>query len=204
MSAPPKTVLVVDAAEEAAIRAAVREARGLDTLGGRRRLVAPDDAAALRDFFDHPAISDWIYDLPKPFTRDNVRAWIVGRNTRAARGECVLSAIVDDAGEVISYADVTVWPDRSAAELAGAVRAERQNSGQGSASIVATVDWIYEQLGVRMMCLTAALDNVRSQKMIDNAGFIRMGQRDGVRPDGTTRASVYWEQTRDQWRARRG
>ena len=56
---------------------------------------------------------------------------------------------------------------------------------------------------MRLMCLTAALDNVRSQRMIDNAGFVRMGERDGVRPDGTRRASVYWEQTREQWRKRR-
>lgn len=203
MSAPPKTVLTVFPEEEAAIRAAVREARGLDSLGGHRKLVTAGDAAALRDFFDHPSVSDWIYDLPKPFTLENVRAWIAARNAAHARGENVLSVILDDTGAVVSYSDVTVWPHRSAAELAGAMRADRQNSGQGSANVIATFDWIYESLGVRMMCLTAALDNVRSQRLIDNAGFIRMGERDGVRPDGTTRASIYWEQTREQWRARR-
>ncbi|MBJ7411713.1 MAG: hypothetical protein JHD15_15290 [Phenylobacterium sp.] len=52
------------------------------------------------------------------------------------------------------------------------------------------------------MCLTAALDNVRSQKGIDAAGFRRMGEREAVRPDGTTRRSVYWELTRDEWRQR--
>ena len=61
---------------------------------------------------------------------------------------------------------------------------------------------IFETLGVRMMCLTASLDNVRSQKGIDAAGFVRMGERDAVRPDGTIRRSVYWEMTRDEWRRR--
>jgi RimJ/RimL family protein N-acetyltransferase len=65
-----------------------------------------------------------------------------------------------------------------------------------------TFGWIFETLGVRLMCLTAALDNVRSQKGIDAAGFRRMGERDAVRPDGTTRKSVYWEMTRDEWRQR--
>lgn len=202
MSAPPKTRIETTLEEEAAIRAAVREARGLDGLGGRRRLVTRNDVAALRDFFADPAVSDWIYDLPRPFTNENVAAWIEERLARHARGECVLSIIENDAGEVISYSDVTVWPDRASAELAGAMRGDRQNSGQGSANVIATFNWIFETLGARLMCLTASLDNVRSQKMIDNAGFVRMGERDGVRPDGTVRRSVYWEMTRTQWRAR--
>ena len=32
--------------------------------------------------------------------------------------------------------------------------------------------------------------------------IVRMGEREAVRPDGTTRRSVYWEMTRDEWRAR--
>jgi RimJ/RimL family protein N-acetyltransferase len=62
-----------------------------------------------------------------------------------------------------------------------------------------TFAWIFETLGVRLMCLTAALDNVRSQKGIDAAGFRRMGEREVTRADGTKRASVYWELSRDEW-----
>jgi RimJ/RimL family protein N-acetyltransferase len=67
-----------------------------------------------------------------------------------------------------------------------------------------TFDWMFEHLGIRLICLTAALDNPRSQAIIDRAGFVRMGERDGIRPDGTARPSVYWEMTREQWRAARG
>ena len=109
---------------------------------------------------------------------------------------------VDGKGEVAGYSRIAVWPDRSAAELAGAVRADLQNRGQGGAGMAHTFGWIFETLGVRMMCLTSALDNVRAQKGIDAAGFIRMGERDAVRPDGTIRRSVYWEMTRDDWRMR--
>lgn len=49
------------------------------------------------------------------------------------------------------------------------------------------------------MCLTAATDNARSAKLIDRIGFVRMGERDAVRPDGTTRRSLYWEMTREAW-----
>ena len=64
-------------------------------------------------------------------------------------------------------------------------------------------DWAFEIIGIRLMGLTAALDNVRSQRMIDGAGFKRMGERDSVRPDGSVRRSVYWELTREDWRALR-
>jgi RimJ/RimL family protein N-acetyltransferase len=165
--------------------------------------VTLDDIHPLSAFFADPGVSEWIYDLPRPVTDENVLTWIDTRLASWRRGECVLSVVTNEAGEVISYSDVTVWPQHASAELAGAMRSDRQNSGQGSANVLATFDWIFETLGARLMCLTASLDNVRSQKMIDNAGFVRMGERDGVRPDGSTRRSIYWELTRERWRARK-
>lgn len=200
MSAPPKTVLTVTAEEEAAIRAAVREARGMDP---SRRIATVADAAALAEFFSDPRVSDPIYSLPRPFTAEIVGAWIAERLAKHERGECILALTCDPAGLVVGYTDIDIWPDRASGELGGAVRADRQNSGQGGVGMERTFDWMFETLGVRLICLTAALDNPRSQKIIDAAGFVRMGGRDGLRPDGTTRASVYWEMTRDQWRARR-
>ncbi len=200
MSAPPKTILTTTAEEEAAIRAAVREARGLDP---SRRLATPDDAAALAEFFSDPRVSDPIYSLPRPFTVANVREWIAERLAKHERGECILSLAFDADGRVGGYTEIDIWPDRAAGEIAGAVRADRQNSGQGGVGMERTIDWMFEVLGIRLMCLTAALDNPRSQKIIDAAGFVRMGGRDGVRPDGTVRPSVYWEMTREQWRARK-
>jgi hypothetical protein len=46
-------------------------------------------------------------------------------------------------------------------------------------------------------------DPVRSTKLIERMGFVRMGERDAIRPDGTIRRSHYWEMTRDAWNARR-
>lgn len=203
MSAPPKTALNASPEEEAAIRAAVRAAPGLADLDASRRLATEADAEALAEFFSDPRVSDPIYSLPRPFTVENVRDWIRERVARHERGEAILALSFDGEGRVTGYQDIDVWPERASAELGGAMRADRQNSGQGGAGMERTLDWIFETLGARLMCLTAALDNVRSQRIIDHAGFVRMGGRDGVRPDGTTRPSVYWEMTREQWRARK-
>lgn len=201
MSAPPKTVLVATPGEAAAIRAAVRRP-DLAALGPGRAIATPDDAPALARLFQDPAVSDPIYDLPRPFTEENVRAWIEAAVAERERGEGLLLMNLDAAGELAGYSKFTVWPDRSAAELAGAMRANRQNAGDGSAGALRSFGWMFDSLGVRLIGLTAALDNVRSARLIDAAGFTRMGERDSIRPDGAVRRSLYWEMTREAWRAR--
>jgi RimJ/RimL family protein N-acetyltransferase len=203
MSAPPKTVLEVTAGEAAAIRAAVLSA-DLDTLGPGRSLARPQDAADLAAFLADPRVSDAIYDLPRPFSEANMRRWIEESEALRQEGRRLLILTRDESGQIAGYSCVSVWPERSAAELAGALRADRQSGGQGGAGALHSFGWIFDTLGVRLMGLTAATDNVRSAKLIDAAGFVRMGTRDSVRPDGGVRVSLYWEVTRDQWRARWG
>lgn len=201
MSAPPKTVIQASEDEAEAIRHAVRTV-GLEGLGGRRERAELKHVPGLVALLADGRVSDWIYDLPRPVTEESVTRWVAENQAQMPAGEALLLVSLDAAGEVSAYSRITVWPEHSSAELAGAVRADLQNSGSGGAGMAHTFGWIFETLGVRLMCLTAALDNVRSQKGIDAAGFRRMGEREGVRPDGTTRRSVYWELTRDEWRRR--
>jgi RimJ/RimL family protein N-acetyltransferase len=201
MSAPPKTVLAVPDEEAEAIREAVRSV-DVGTLGMGRARAELKHVPGLLALLKDEQVSGPIYDLPRPITPDSITRWVAESQAQALAGEGLLLVTLDDHGQVAGYSKITVWPDRSAAELAGAVRADLQNRGQGSAGMARSFSWIFETLGVRMMCLTSALDNVRAQKGIDAAGFVRMGEREAVRPDGTTRRSVYWELTRDQWRKR--
>ena len=199
MSAPPKTVLAASPGEEAAIRAAVR---GAEVSGLGRVLAAPEHAEALAELLSDPAVSDPIYDLPRPFTRENVEAWIAACEAGRVAGECLLMVTFDEAGVLSGYSKVTVWPDRSSAEVGGAVRADRQSSGQGSSGAGRLFGWVFETLGVRLMGLTAATDNIRSARLIDAAGFTRKGERDSIRPDGSVRRSLYWEMAREDWERR--
>jgi len=192
MSAPPKTVLVATPEEEAAIRAAVRAARGHTVAG-------PEHVEGLTALLADPQVSDPIYDLPRPITRENVAKWVADSEALRQEGRCILSVSFDEAGKIAGYTRFTVWPERSSAELAGARRADLQNSGAGRQGVASGIAWMFEYLGVRLIGLTAALDNVRSAKAIDGAGFIRKGEVESVRPDGTVRRSLYWELTQDQW-----
>ncbi len=201
MSMPPNTVLEVSEAEAEVIRQAVRTA-DLATLGKGRVLADLHHVAGLVALLSDERVSGPIYDLPRSLNNDSITRWVVESQALALAGEALLIANLDGDGEVVGYSRITVWPEHSAAELAGAVRADRQNSGRGGAGMSHSFGWIFETLGVRLMCLTAALDNIRVQKGIDAAGFVRMGERDAVRPDGTVRRSIYWEMTRDDWHLR--
>lgn len=197
MSAPPVTVLQASPEEEAAIRAAVRAVND-------RVLAGPEHVEGLLALFLDPRVSDPIYDLPRPFTHDSVAQWVADSRAAHDRGECILSVTLDEAGEVAGYSRISVWPDRSSAEIAGAARADRQNAGRGRGGVSNAATFMFETLGVRLIGLTAALDNVRSIAAIDGAGFVRRGERETVRPDGSVRRSLYWELTREAWRAGRG
>jgi len=193
MSAPPKTVLTATPDEEAAIRAAVRAAKDHVVAG-------PEHVDGLVALLADPRVSDPIYDLPRPINAENVARWVAESEALRQEGRCILSVNFDEAGQLAGYTRIAVWPERSSAELAGARRADLQNSGAGRQGVARSIAWMFEVLGVRLIGLTAALDNIRSAKAIDGAGFTRMGEVESVRPDGTIRRSLYWELTRDEWR----
>jgi RimJ/RimL family protein N-acetyltransferase len=172
------------------------------TLGPGRALATEADAEAVLDLLSDPAVSDPIYALPRPLTAETVRTWIAECEAERRRGECLL-ILSRVAGPVLGYSKITVWPDRSSAELGGALRASLQGTGGGGAGAAHTIGWIFKTLNVRLICLTAATDNIRSAKLIDRMGFRRMGERDAHRPDGTLRRSIYWEMTREEWVANR-
>jgi RimJ/RimL family protein N-acetyltransferase len=203
LAASPKTVLTASAAEEKAIREAVRTADPT-TLGPGRFIARAAHAEAVLDLLADPAVSEPIYALPKPLTLTSIRDWIEACETARQSGEGLLILSGPEGGPIMGYSKITVWPDRSSAELGGALRASLQNSGSGGAGAAHTIGWIFKALKVRLICLTAATDNVRSAKLIDRIGFKRMGERDATRPDGTIRRSIYWELTAQEWAALTG
>ena len=201
MSTPPKTVLHATDEQAEAIREAVRGADPA-TLGPRRARADLSHVPGLVALLHDEAVSGPIYDLPRPITADSVTRWVTEAQAQALAGEGLLFVTLDEAGEVAGYSKITVWPERASAELAGAVRADAQGKGQGGPGAAHTFGWMFESLGVELIGLTAALDNVRSAKLIEAAGFRPMGEREVTKPDGTARRSLYWEMTHEEWRQR--
>ncbi len=197
MATIPLTRHPACAEKAASIRAAVRAVAFPPD--GRRILAAADDAPRFFELIRDPAVSAPIYTLPKPVTLDAARAFIERHVEEHARGEGLLILDLDGLGAVAGYHDIQVWPVWSAAELGGAIRPDRQNAGHGGAGASAAFDWLFGVIGVDLVCETAALDNVRTHRLLERLGFHRLGEIDSDLPGGGARRSVYFEMTRAEW-----
>ena len=196
----PLTRNAVSPGTAEAIRAAVRAS----TQMGESRLARLEDAGGLFALLSDPLVHAPIYTLPRPLTEASVAAFIAMHFEERAAGEGLLFVREGEGGQVMGYSDVQVWPDWGAGELGGALHPSLHGKGAGGRGAAASFAWMFEALGLDLLCETAALDNVPTQRMLDGLGFRRMGETLSTRPDGTTRASLVWEMTRAEWAARHG
>ncbi|MEE2922320.1 MAG: GNAT family N-acetyltransferase [Pseudomonadota bacterium] len=186
------------------IRGHVRRAERLGTDNDASRLARLDDASGLFALLSDPAVHAPIYTLPRPLTLARVEAFIDQHLAERRAGTGLLFVREDQDGRIMGYSDVQVWPQWAAGELGGALHPSQHAKGQGTRGAVASFDWMFEALDLGLLCETASLSNVPTQRMLDGMGFARRGEIESVRPDGTHRRSLVWEMTRDDWRARWG
>lgn len=146
-----------------------------------------------------PRISGPIYTLPKPPTLDAARAFIARHAEERLRGEGLLILDFDETGDVAGYHDIQFWPEFAACELGGAIRTDRQGAGRGGAGAAAAFDWLFSEIGVELICETAAIDNIRTKKLLERLGFRLVGEIESDLPAGGVRPSLYFELTRAEW-----
>jgi RimJ/RimL family protein N-acetyltransferase len=200
MTKIPLTRIAANKTKAEAIRAAVRAVRLPD--GDRRKLAGREDAERFYDFIRDPAVSDIIYTLPKPVTLASTNAFIERHMNEQQRGEGLLMLDLDETGAVAGYHDVQFWPEWSACELGGAIHPNRQSAGQGGKGAAMAFNWLFEMIGVDQICETAALDNIRTARLLERLGFVEKGVIESELPGGGTRQSRYWEMTKENWQKR--
>ncbi len=194
----PLTRHAVSPEKAESIRAAVRRT----TRMGDSRLARTEDAPALLALLSDPAVHAPIYTLPRPLTQETVAAFIDTHLAERETGIGLLFVREGDGGRVMGYSDVQVWPQWGAGELGGALHRSLHGQGTGGRGAAASFGWMFDELGLELICETASLENVATQRMLDGLGFTRMGEVVSTRPDGSTRASLVWEMTRADWQAR--
>ena len=202
MTSIPITRTPVPEAKAAAIRAAVAGATSLGPDSGASRLATIDDAAAFHDFLGDPQIHAPIYTLPRPLTIDSVRAFIADHQREREQGTGLLFLTIDEQGRISGYSDLCIWPEWAAGELGGALHPDRQGQRRGVEGARQSFGWMFESLGLDLICETAALDNHRTAHLLDGLGFRRMGEITSKRADGATRPSLVWEISRAEWQAK--
>jgi len=199
----PKTRTCVSNEEAERLRDFVRQAELMNGRIAGARIAHPEDAEALAGLLAHETIGPRIYTMPNAINASTMRPFIADHLMQRARGDGILFISFNGQGDCTAYFDVELWPQWSIAKFGGAVRAERQGRGFGGLCGLAAVEWCFDQLGVARICETTARDNDRSIRLLSRLGFIQHGEVISVRPDGTTRPSLYWELERDAWDAQK-
>ncbi len=195
----PKTRQAVPVAETERPREFVRCAVNMNGRIAGARVAQREDAESIAGLLSHESIGPRIYTMPNPINAETMTGFIADHLRQRMRGDGILFASFNTAGEATAYFDVEVWPQWSIAKFGGAVKAERQGRGFGGACGLAAVEWCFDQLGVTRICETTAADNDRSIRLLSRLGFRQMGEVISVRPDGTTRPSLYWEMSHEDW-----
>lgn len=203
MAEIPKTRKHVPDSEAERLQIFVRQAELMNGRIAGARVARPEDAEALAGLLAHESIGPRIYTMPNPINRETMTGFIDDHLMQRARGDGILFVSFNAAGEATAYFDVELWPQWSIAKFGGAVKVERQGRGFGGACGLAAVEWCFDRLGVERICETTARDNDRSIRLLSRLGFIQIGEVTAVKPDGTTRPSLYWELEREAWEVQR-
>ena len=197
MAGIPITRTAATPEKQAAIEKAISSA---SEIPGLARIATPSDADALTELLLDPEISAPIYTLPKPINRQTVARFIAQHQEERAEGRGLLFISVDENNSATAYHDIQFWPQWAACELGGAVRNDRQGSGAGGGAAKA-FGWLFDAIGVDLICETAALDNHRTARLLERLGFVFKGEIESTLPGGGARPSKCWEMKKEVWRS---
>lgn len=201
MAEAPDTAIEASPEEAQAIRQAIRRAGPVATPYGAYRPASRADAAALLALLADERVGAPLYTIPKNVTRGWVDGWIAAHEDERRRGEGLLLISHNAAGEAAAFIDLQVWPERASAEFGGGVRADLQSASLGRGGAAALFDWLFRDIGVRLLAMTNALDNVRTEKLLRGLGYKRLADRVCMTAEGRERPSMYWELRREDWRS---
>ncbi|GAB4518970.1 MAG: hypothetical protein Kow00133_04400 [Amphiplicatus sp.] len=201
MAQPPDTILHASREEAEAIRRAIRAARRIETPYGAYHPAGAADAEALHALLSDPRVAGPLYTIPKPVDACWIARWIAAHVAEAARGEGLLMIARDREGAPSGFVDLQVWPERASAEFGGGIRADLQSASLGSRGAAALFSWLFETIGIRLIAMTNALDNIRTARLLAHLGFTRGPDRICITAEGAPRPSMYWELRRNDWRS---
>lgn len=146
-----------------------------------------------------PKVSTPIYTLPPIISLQTITEFVVDHLSEREQGQGLLMISTDNSGIASAYYDIQFWPQWNACELGGAMRPDMQNSGQGSRGAATVFDWLFDIIGIDLICETAGLDNIRTSRLLESIGFKFKGEISSSLANGKQRPSNYWELSKSDW-----
>ena len=135
------------------------------------------DAEAVRAGAQDPEIARWT-SVPEDYALEHAQAYIADSLAAVREGRRVnLLAFRRDGAFVGAYGTPVLDRGTSTAELGYWVAADMRGQGLGTRALVLFRDWLHEAQGFRTLELLIRIDNPRSRRMGERAGFVDTGER---------------------------
>jgi RimJ/RimL family protein N-acetyltransferase len=150
-----------------------------------------DVAAIARAIEEDPDIAWFIPLMPTPYTEADARAWLAGIPERLATISETPFAITErGADELIGSISVRLHAQGS---IGYWLRESSRGQGLMTEAVIAVVRWAAVEHGLHDLHLTTHPDNLASQRVAEQAGFVRGGMVMHEPPfgDGGMRALRY-------------
>ena len=147
------------------------------TIETRRLILRPpmpaDAAAITRAIDDDEEIASFIPAMPVPYTEADARDWLDGIPGRWETIREVPFAITErDVDEMIGAISVRLQPGGS---IGYWLAESSRGCGLMTEALIAVVRWTAAEHGIRDLHLTMHPDNLASQRVAENAGFVHAG-----------------------------
>jgi RimJ/RimL family protein N-acetyltransferase len=143
----------------------------------RLRMPVEADVEPTVDLFADELASRWL-SAPQPYTIENARAWCTQTApTLRSTGEGINWSITDvSTGAYLGGVGVgrTNWHRRST-EIGYALGPWARGHGYAAEAVRAVAGWVLLDQGFHRVELFAAVENHRSQRVAEKAGFVREG-----------------------------
>ncbi len=133
------------------------------------------DVEAITAACNDGAIAEFLDQIPSPYTEDDARQYIAGTRAGWADGTMTNFAIVLDGRAVGSIGVRWLDADQGIAEVGYWVAPEARGRGVCTRALKLVARWALEQPGSERLQLRADVENAASNRVAENAGFMREG-----------------------------
>ncbi len=145
------------------------EAVALQTARLTLRPPLPEDAKGIARLANSPAVAKETFALPHPFSSDDARAWIEGRDGHRF--------VIEDkeSGQVLGCVEIFLHEEDW--ELGLWLGRPHWNQGLGTEALVALGPHALIDLGLRRLTAPVFAEHGAGLRLLEKAGFARVGER---------------------------
>jgi RimJ/RimL family protein N-acetyltransferase len=152
----------------------------------RLRPWVQDDAPAIATACAEEEIARWMHLIPQPYTEAHAREFIAGAGDQWRTGTGATFAVVEEATDAVvgSMGMRLIDREEAVVEVGYWTSATARGRGLTTRALRLISRWLIEEVGAERVQLRADVENGRSLRVAEKAGFVREGvlRSSGINP----------------------